>query len=67
MNELNPKNRYGSPNVAMKILGALLALSMILLGAIWTFAGSGAAPSVGPVVAGLGVALGYVALIQKRH
>ncbi|MEQ6901351.1 hypothetical protein [Nocardioides sp. YIM 152588] len=67
MNESDPENRYGSPSVAMKVLGALVALAMIAIGAIWTFAGSGAAQSFGPVVAGLGVALGYVALIQKRH
>jgi hypothetical protein len=60
-------NRYGSPNVAMKILWSLVALAMIVLGAIWTFAASGTAQSFGPVVAGLGVALGYVALIQKRR
>jgi len=60
-------NRYGSPNVGMKILWSLLALAMIVLGAIWAFTASGIAQSLGPVVAGLGVALGYVALIQKRH
>lgn len=67
MNESDPTNRYGGPNVAMKVSGALIALAMIVLGAIWTFGGSGAAQSFGPIVAGLGVALGYVALIQKRH
>ncbi len=67
MNAPVPGNRYGSPNVAMKILWSLVALAMIVLGAIWTFAASGAAQSFGPVVAGLGVALGYVVLIQKRH
>ncbi|WP_395659707.1 hypothetical protein [Nocardioides sp.] len=60
-------NRYGSPNVAMKILWSLVALAMIVLGAIWTFGTSGITESFGPVVAGLGVALGYVVLIQKRH
>jgi hypothetical protein len=60
-------NRYGSPNVAMKILWSLVALAMIALGAIWTFAASGTPQSFGPIVAGLGVALGYVVLIQKRH
>ena len=60
-------NRYGGPNVAIKILWSLVALAMITLGAIWAFAGSGSARSFGPIVAGLGVALGYVVLIQKRH
>ncbi len=60
-------NRYGGPNVAIKILWSLVALAMIALGAIWAFAGSGSARSFGPIVAGLGVALGYVVLIQKRH
>lgn len=60
-------SRYGSPNVAMKVLWSLVALAMIVLGAIWAFAGSGAAQSFGPIIAGLGVALGYVVLIQKRH
>ncbi|MFC4786429.1 hypothetical protein ACT8ZV_18275 [Nocardioides sp. MAHUQ-72] len=60
-------NRYGSSNVALKVLWSLVALAMIVLGAIWTFAGSGAARSFGPIVAGLGVSLVYVALIQKRH
>lgn len=67
MNEPDLGNRYGSPNVAMKILWSLVALAMIVLGAIWTFTASGLAQSFGPIVAGLGVALGYVVLIQKRH
>lgn len=67
MNEPDLGDRYGSPNIALKILWSLIALAMTVLGAIWTFAGSGIAQSVGPIVAGLGVALGYVALIQKRH
>ena len=60
-------NRYGSPNVAIKILWSLVALALIVLGAIWTFATQGATQSFGPIVAGLGVALGYVVLIQKRR
>jgi hypothetical protein len=60
-------NRYGAPNVAMKILWSLVALAMVVLGAIWTFTGSGPQQTFGPIVAGLGVALGYVVLIQKRH
>jgi hypothetical protein len=40
---------------------------MIVLGAVWTWAASGIAQSFGPIVAGLGVALGYVVLIQKRR
>ena len=67
MNEPDLGHRYGSQNVAMKILGSLVALAMIVLGAIWAFAASGIAQSLGPVIAGLGVALGYVVLIQKRH
>ena len=60
-------NRYGNPNVGMKILWSLVALAMMVLGAIWAFAGSGTARSFGPIVAGLGVSLGYVVLIQKRQ
>ncbi|GAB3771417.1 hypothetical protein FB382_000449 [Nocardioides ginsengisegetis] len=67
MNKPDLGDRYGSSNVAIKILWSLVALAMIVLGAIWTFAGTGAAHSFGPIVAGLGVALAYVALIQKRH
>lgn len=67
MSKPDLEHRYGSQNVTMKILWSLVALAMIVLGAIWTFAGSGIAQSLGPVVAGLGVALGYVVLIQKRH
>ncbi|TIC88886.1 hypothetical protein E8D34_04345 [Nocardioides sp. GY 10113] len=67
MNESDPENRYGSPSVAAKALGALVALTMIVLGGLWAFAGSGAAQTIGPILAGLGVALGYVVLIQKRH
>ena len=67
MNKPDLGNRYGSPNVAMKILWSLVALAMIVLGAIWAFAASGTAQAFGPIVAGLGVALGYVVLIQKRR
>lgn|GEM_PF-4225901 len=67
MNDRDLRNRYGSPNVAMKILWSLVALAMIVLGAIWTFTGAGFEQSFGPIIAGLGVALGYVVLIQKRH
>jgi hypothetical protein len=67
MNEPTPANRYGSPNVAAKILWSLVALAMTVLGAIWAFAASGALQSFGPIVAGLGIALAYVVLIQKRH
>ncbi len=59
-------SRYGSPNVAIRIRSSLVALAMIVLGAIWTFATHGITESFGPIVAGLGVALGYVVLIQKR-
>lgn len=67
MNKPDLGNRYGSPNLAMKILWSLVALAMIVLGAIWAFAASGTPRSFGPVIAGLGVALGYVVLIQKRR
>ena len=67
MNAPAPGDRYASPNVAMKILWSLVALAMTVLGAIWAFAASGTPQSLGPVVAGLGGALGYVVLIQKRH
>jgi hypothetical protein len=46
---------------------SLVALAMIALGAIWAFTASGTPHAFGPVVAGLGVALGYVVLIQKRR
>jgi hypothetical protein len=67
MNKPDLGDRYGSSNVAIKILWSLVALAMMVLGAVWTFAGSGTARSFGPIVAGLGVSLGYVALIQKRR
>lgn len=67
MNKPDLGNRYGSPNVAMKVLWSLVALGMIVLGAIWAFATSGTPRTFGPVIAGVGVALGYVVLIQKRH
>jgi len=66
MNEPGLEHRYGSQNVALKILWSLVALAMIVLGAIWAFTASGLAQTLGPIVAGLGVALGYVVLIQKR-
>jgi hypothetical protein len=67
MSRPDPGNRYGSPNVALKVLWSLVALAMVALGAIWTFTASGTAQAFGPILAGLGVALGYVVLIQKRH
>ena len=67
MNKPDLEHRYGSQHVTMKILWSLVALAMIVLGAIWAFAASGIAQSLGPIVAGLGVALGYVVLIQKRR
>ncbi|MGZ4465781.1 MAG: hypothetical protein ACXVW0_10530 [Nocardioides sp.] len=66
MNQPDLGNRYGSPNIPIKILWTLVALAMIVLGAIWTFAASGTPHTFGPILAGLGVALGYVVLIQKR-
>ena len=67
MSKPDPVNRDGSHSVAMKTLWSLVALAMVALGAIWTFAASGTPQALGPVVAGLGVALFYVVLIQKRH
>jgi hypothetical protein len=66
MSEPDRGDRYGTPNVAAKVLWSLVALAMVAVGALWTFADSGVARSFGPIVAGLGVALGYVVLIQKR-
>lgn len=60
-------DRYGRTPIGVKILWSLVGLAMIVLGAIWTFACTGTAQTFGPIVAGLGVALGYVVLIQKRH
>jgi hypothetical protein len=67
MSQPDHGDRYGTPNAAAKVLWSLVALAMVVLGAIWTFAGSGSARSFGPIVAGLGLALGYVVLIQKRR
>lgn len=65
---MSRSGRYGSGgNISAKILGALVALAMIVAGALWTFGGQGAATTLGPILAGLGVALGYVVLIQQRH
>jgi len=60
-------DRYGRASISVKILWSLVALAMVVLGAIWTFAGSGTAQTFGPVIGGLGVALGYVVLVQRRH
>jgi uncharacterized membrane protein len=67
MSEPDRRDRYGTPNIAAKVLWSLVALAMIAVGALSTFAGSGTAAAFGPIVAGLGVALGYVVLIQKRR
>jgi hypothetical protein len=67
MSQPDRGDRYGTPNTGVKVLLSLVALAMAVLGAIWAFAGSGAARSFGPIVAGLGFALGYVVLIQKRR
>lgn len=61
----NPE-RYGGTPVAAKIMGTLIALALLVVGGLWTFWCHGAATTLGPIVAGLGVALGYVVLIQKR-
>lgn len=62
-----PPGRYGGTSVSVRILWTLVALAMIVLGAIWTFAGAGVETTFGPIIAGLGVALGYVVLIQRRR
>lgn len=64
---MSTNGRYGGGNLSAKILGTLVALVLIGAGALWTFGGSGTAQTLGPIVAGLGVALGYVVLIQKRR
>ena len=66
MNDPDLEHRYGGQNLPLKILWSLVALAMIVLGAIWTFTASGVAQTLGPILAGLGVALAYVVLIQKR-
>jgi hypothetical protein len=60
------RDRYGRTSIGVKILWSLVALAMIVLGAVWTFGAHGTAQTFGPIVAGLGVALGYVVLLQKR-
>jgi ABC-type polysaccharide/polyol phosphate export permease len=60
------RDRYGRTPLGVKILWTLVALAMIVLGAVWTFGTSGTTQTFGPIVAGLGVALGYVVLLQKR-
>lgn len=57
--------RYGNGNVSAKVLGTLVALGLIVFGAVWTLQGGSA--TLGPIVAALGVALGYVVLIQRRR
>lgn len=61
--------------VRLKILGIVFALLLIGVGALWTLQGAGrlitAPPSrslatLGPIVAGFGVALGYVTLRGRR-
>ena len=66
MSRTDLNHRYGSSNVAAKIMFSLVALALIVLGAIWTFGTTGTTRDFGPVVAGLGIALGYVVLLQKR-
>ncbi|WP_017935368.1 hypothetical protein [Nocardioides sp. Iso805N] len=67
MTDPDLRDRYGRESLGVKILFSLVAAAMIALGAIWTFTGTGAAQTFGPILAGLGVALGYVMLAQKRH
>jgi hypothetical protein len=67
MSQPDREDRYGTPNKAAKVLWSLVAMAMLVLGVIWAFAGSGGARSFGPIVAGLGLALAYVVLIQKRR
>lgn len=58
----------------LKILGVALALLMLGVGVLWTLQGAGklsTAPrsnslaTLGPIVAGFGVALGYVTLRRR--
>lgn len=56
-------------------MGLLVALAMAVAGALWTFqwgatTKSSAGQGIGPIVAGLGVALGYVlirSVIRSRR
>lgn len=64
---MSTNGRYGGGNTSAKVLGTLVAVVLIAVGALWTFGGSGAAQTLGPIVGGLGVALGYVVLVQKRR
>ncbi|UDY25179.1 hypothetical protein [Nocardioides sp. Kera G14] len=71
------QSRYGQPRppIALVIMGLLIAVAMTVAGALWTFqwgaeTKNSAGQSIGPIVAGLGVALGYVilrGLIRSRR
>ncbi len=62
-------SRYGrqGPPLSMVVLGTLAALAMIVAGVLWTFQWGAVdtnslLQTLGPILAGLGVALGYVTL-----
>lgn len=68
MNRDNP-SRYGrqGPPLSAVVLGVIAAVGMIVAGALWTFPGGGdehggLTQAFGPILAGLGVALGYVSV-----
>lgn len=62
----------------MRTLTVSLGVVMVVVGALWTFQGLGVVKGssmtgndtwavVGPIVAGLGVALAYVGISRSRH
>jgi hypothetical protein len=61
-----------------RVLGLIAALLMVVVGGIWTFQGLGYLDgssmsgddtwaTIGPIVAGLGVALGFVVVSNSRR
>lgn len=71
------ESRYGKPSVRSRLLlGLPPAIFMLALGGYWTLmswgvvgdaSGSRTLGTVGPIVAGLGVALGYVCLRRPER